>query len=148
MAATTRTRWRQREDGHDTDADDEDLICNMTGQTWENRPFPITIDSGACASVKPTTWCNHVPLTETPQSNSGDYYRAANGQKIYQEGKRIISMMAQEGALRDMRFTVCDVSKALGSVSQMCKTGHRVVFNPPWSSQGSYIEQVATGEKM
>ena len=57
-------------------------------------------------------------------------------------------MVTQEGALRDMRFNVCDVSKALGSVSQMCKIGHRVVFNPPWSSQGSYIEQVATGENM
>ena len=34
--------------------------------------------------------------------------------------------------MRDMRFTVCDVSKALGSVSQMCKVGHRVVFNPPF----------------
>ena len=50
--------------------------------------------------------------------------------------------------MRDMRFTVCDVSKALGSVSQMCKTGHRVVFNPPWSDQGSYIELIETGERI
>ena len=57
-------------------------------------------------------------------------------------------MMTQEGALRDMRFTVCDVSKALGSVSQMCKTGHKVVFNPPWDGEGSYIEHVDTGERM
>ena len=87
-------------------------------------------------------------LHETPQSRAGEYYRAANGQKIYQEGERLVSMMTQEGALRDMRFTVCDVAKALGSVSQMCRTGHRVVFNPPWSSSGSYIEQVATGERI
>ena len=50
--------------------------------------------------------------------------------------------------MRAMRFTVCDVSKALGSVSQMCKVGHRVVFNPPWSPHGSYIEQVSSGERM
>ena len=50
--------------------------------------------------------------------------------------------------MRDMRFTVCDVSKALGSVSQMCKTGHKVVFNPPWSGDGSYIEHVDIGERM
>ena len=56
--------------------------------------------------------------------------------------------MTQEGALRDIRFTMCDVTKALGSVSQMCRTGHRVVFNPPWSNSGSYIEHVATGEKL
>ena len=57
-------------------------------------------------------------------------------------------MMTQEGASRDMRFTVCDVSKALGSVSQMRKTGHRAVFNPPWIDQGSYIELIETGERI
>ena len=57
-------------------------------------------------------------------------------------------MMTQEGALRDMRFTVCDVAKALGSVSQMCRTGQRVVFNPPWDENGSYIEHATTGEKL
>ena len=46
-----------------------------------------------------------------------------------------------------MKFTVCEVSKALGSVSQMCKIGHRVVFNPPWNNQDSYIEQVSIGER-
>ena len=48
----------------------------------------------------------------------------------------------------DMKFTVCDVSKAPGSVSQMCRTGHRVVFNPPWSEHGSYIELVEIGERI
>ena len=38
--------------------------------------------------------------------------------------------------MRDMRFTVCDVAKAFGSVSQMCRTGHIVVFNPPWHEDG------------
>ena len=57
-------------------------------------------------------------------------------------------MMTQEGALRDMKFTVCDVSKALGSVSQMCRSGHKVVFNPPWDQEGSYIEHIDTGERM
>ena len=50
--------------------------------------------------------------------------------------------------MRDMKFTVCNVSKALGSVSQMCRTGHRAGFNPRWSEQGSYIELVGIGEKI
>ena len=50
--------------------------------------------------------------------------------------------------MRDMRFTVCDVSKAMGSVSQMCRTGHRVVFSLPWSEEGSYIEHADAGERM
>ena len=57
-------------------------------------------------------------------------------------------MMPTEGTIRDMRFTVCDVSKALGSVSQMCRAGHRVVFNPPWCQDGSYIEHLDTGDTM
>ena len=87
-------------------------------------------------------------MHDAPQSKAGDFYRAANGNKIYHEGERTVSMMTQEGSLRDMRFTVCDVAKALGSVSQMCRTGHRVVFNPPWDQNGSYIEHISTGEKM
>ena len=57
-------------------------------------------------------------------------------------------MMAREGAMRDMKFTICDVSKALGSVSQMCRAGHRVMFNPPWDPEGSCIQHIESGEKM
>ena len=96
----------------------------------------------------PTSWCSHVPLRETPQSKAGDFYRAANGNNIYHEGERAIPMMTQEGSPRDMRFTVCDVAEALGSVSKMCRTGHRVIFNPPWGPEGSYIERETIGERM
>ena len=57
-------------------------------------------------------------------------------------------MMTREGAQRGMKFTVCEVAKALASVSQMCRAGNRVVFNPPWSSEGSYIQHLDTGEKL
>ena len=141
---------RARAKVEDGESDDEspEMVCNMTGQSWESLPFPRIIDSGACAPVMPTSWCNHVPLNETLQSWVGDYYRAANGNKIYHEGERVISMMTQECAFRDMKFTSCEVSKALGFVSQMCKTGHIVAFNPPLSNQGFYIEQVSTGERL
>ena len=57
-------------------------------------------------------------------------------------------MITKEGTKRDMNFTVCGVSKALGSVSQMCRAGHRVVFNPPGDPNGSYVEHIETGECM
>ena len=123
-------------------------MCTMTGQRWESIPFPIIIDSGACASVMPSGWCRHVPIQKTKQSEAHEYFRAANGSKIYNEGQKSVSMMTREGTWRDMRFTVCDVSKALGSVSQMCRAGHTVVFNPPWHEEGSYIEYLDTGERM
>ena len=58
------------------------------------------------------------------------YYRAANGQKIFNDGRKTVSFMTKEGVMRDMNFTSCEVSKALGSVSQICQAGHTVVFNP------------------
>ena len=60
----------------------------------------------------------------------------------------MVIMMTKEGNKRDMKFTICDVSKAFGSVFQMFKIGHRVVFNPPWDHNGSYIEHVDSGENM
>ena len=123
-------------------------MCNMIGQHWEQLPFPIIVDSGACASVMPKDWCGHVPLVKTPQSEAGEFFRSASGQKIYNHGQRTVSMMTREGNRRDMRFIVCDVSKALGSVSQMCRAGHRVVFNPAWTGEGSYIQHLESGEKL
>ena len=106
------------------------------------------IDSGACASVLPTDWCQHVDLVKTPQSEAGEFFRVANGKKIFNEGQKFVSMMTKEGAMRDMNFIVCAVTKALGSVSQMCQAGNTVVFNPPWHPEGSYIEHEATGERL
>ena len=124
---------RRRVDFDDEDSDDEEeqMVCSMTGQSLESLPFPVVIDSGACASVMPIGWCKHVPPQRTSQSESGEYFRAASGTKIFNEGQRCVSMMTREGAWRDVNFTVCDVAKALGSVSQMCRAGHTVVFNPP-----------------
>ena len=131
-----------------TDDENEQLVCSMSGQTWESLPFPIIIDSGACASVMPNDWCSHVNLLRTPQAEASEYFRAANGKNIFNEGKQFVSMMTKEGAMRDMSFTVCAVTKALGSVSQMCKAGNKVVFNPPWHPDGSYIEHEETGERL
>ena len=43
-----------------------------------------------------------------------------------------------------MTAQVCDVNKALLSVSKMVKAGNRVIFDP----EGSYIEDRTTGECM
>ena len=143
-------RRKPMEDSDDEGSDDEQeqFMCSMTGRQWEQLPFPIVIDSGACASVLPTDWCNHVNLLKTPQSEAKEFFRAANGKKIYNEGQKLITMMTKEGAVRDMNFIVCSVTKALGSVSQMCRAGNRVVFNPPWDPEGSYIENEHTGERL
>ena len=137
------------EDSEDeSERESEQMICNMTGNKWEDVSFPVIIGSGACASVMPTSWCPHIDTTGTPASRAKEFFRAANGHKIYNEGEKMVTMMTREGAQRDMRFKVCDVSKTLGSVSQMCQTGHRVAFNPPWEPEGSYIEYIDIGERI
>ena len=86
-------------------------------------------------------------IKETPRFQAGEYVKAANGERIYNEGQRMITMMTQDGTKRDMRFIVCGVSKALGSVPQMCRSGHRVVFNPQWDAV-LYIGRIETGDCM
>ena len=44
-------------DGEESDEEFAQLVCSMIGRQWESLPFPIVIDSGACASVLPTDWC-------------------------------------------------------------------------------------------
>ena len=73
-----RNRRREEEESSD-DEEDSRLVCNMIGEQWESMPFPVIVDSGACASVMPSRWCEHVPIIETPQSQAGEYFRAANG---------------------------------------------------------------------
>ena len=116
----------QYDDEESDDGEDGRLVCNMTGQGWEVLPFPVVVASGAIASVMPQDWCPHVPTTPTKESEQGEYFRAANGSKIYNQGQKMITMMTQEGAQRDMRFTVCDVSKALASSSYICVTLQRL----------------------
>ena len=144
-----RRRRRQVENSEDDYTDEEEeerLVCSMSGRQWEALPYPIVIDSGACASVLPSDWCNHVNLIKTLQSEAQEFFRATNSKKKYNEGKKLVSVMTKESAMRDMNFTICSVTKALGSVSQMCRAGNRIVFNPPWNQEGSYIEHEETGE--
>ena len=106
------------------------------------------IDSGASESVMPIEWCQHVILRETQASRQGRNYTVANGDPIYNKGEKLVTMMTREGCNRNMGFQVCDVARPLGVVSQFCRTGHSVVFNPPEHSEGSFILHHLTGDKM
>ena len=81
-------------------------------------------------------------------SRRGEHYIAANDGKIYNDGEKTATMMSREGHMRNMKFTSCDVERALGSVSSICKQGHTVVFNAPDHPDGSYIYNIHSGERM
>ena len=60
----------------------------------------------------------------------------------------MVTMMSREGHVRNMNFTSCDVERALGSVSSICRQGHTVVFNAPDHPDGSCILNLHNGERM
>ena len=72
------------------------MVCNMTGQNRERWSFPIIVDAGASASVMPTDWCNHTPIEQTPGSEAGELFRAANDLKIPNEGERYVPMVIRD----------------------------------------------------
>ena len=66
-------------DDEEIDDENDQLVCSMTGQKWESLPFPIVIDSGACASVMPSDWCSHVNILKNTTGRSW---------RIFQSGQR------------------------------------------------------------
>ena len=138
----------QDDEDEDHIAEDGRLICTMHRKTWEPLLYLIIIDSGASSSTLPRDWCGHVKTWQTAESRGGQTFTVANGDEIPNLGRKSVTLMTKEGSVRDMRFEVCDVTRALGSVSQICKAGHTVVFNPPGSKQGSYIQHIETGDRM
>eukprot|EP00973_Karenia_brevis_P002875 390207-Karenia_brevis.AAC.1 len=78
---------------------------------------------------------------------SGMCYLGADGSEIPNCGERTICAVTEGGSAAKMRFQVCPVTKALGSVSRMTQAGNRVVFDSLDSIEGSYIENKITGER-
>ena len=121
------------------------LVCTMSGQSWEPLLFPVIIDSGLSSSTLPRDWCKHVKMWQTNESRGGQTFTAANGDEIPNLGRKAVTLMTKEGSVRDMKFEVCNVTRALGSLSQICKAGHEIVFNPPGDPQGNFIQHLETG---
>ena len=72
-----RKQRRESVDSEDSEDEEDQLVCNMTGENWEELPFFVIIDSGACASVMPVNWCPHVDVMSTLQPRAREFFRAA-----------------------------------------------------------------------
>ena len=125
----------------------ESPLCpiGQGGVTPKWEPLTITVDSGAAESVIPEDQCAQYPTTDTQASLSGMCYLGADGSEIPNVGERIICAVTDDGMAAQMRFQVCPVTKALGSVSRMTQAGNKVVFDSVDAPEGSYIESKATG---
>ena len=77
-------------------------------------------------------------------SRKGFQYEVADGTLIPNLGEKKFVAVAEQGEMRKMTAQVCDVNKALLSVSKVVKAGNRVVFE----EEGSYVEDRSTGERL
>ena len=112
---------------------------NKDGE-WQR--LSVAVDSGAAETVIPYNLIGGHAIMETDASRSGLNYASATGQPIPNLGEQKLPLCTQEGTLRAMTFQAAPVSRPLGSVKRMCKSGHRCVFD----EEGSFIENKFTGE--
>eukprot|EP00973_Karenia_brevis_P050747 7049421-Karenia_brevis.AAC.1 len=105
------------------------LNVPIANPKWEI--LSVTVDSGAADSVIPEEKCSQYEAVDTAKSLAGAGYTGADGSPIPNLGERTIDVVTEAGNNTKMRFQVCPVTKALGSVSKMVRSGHRVVFDDP-----------------
>ena len=115
-------------------------LGSIEGTRWQK--VSMAVDSGAAETVIPYKLVRSHPIHETDASKSGLNYASATGDPIPNLGEQRLPLITQEGTLRAMTFQAAPVSRPLGSVMRMCKSGHRVVFD----DEGSYIQNKVTGE--
>ena len=108
---------------------------------WEE--ITMYVDSGATETVIGDNTRSPIELKEGAASRRGVQYEVANSVRIPNLGEKTFRAHTEEGAMRNITAQVCDVNKALLSVSRMVRAGHRVVFD-----EESYIEDRRTGEKL
>ena len=103
------------------------------------------VDSGATETVIAQQMLSMMEIKDSPQSRRGVDYEVANGIKIPNLGQKQFTGYDEAGVEREVTAQVCDVNKALLSVSKMCRAGNKVVFGAP---EGNYIEDLTTGERI
>ena len=74
----------------------------------------------------------------------GVSYETADGTAIPNKGEKVFAAVGEDGLQTEITAQVCDVSKALLSVSKVVAKGNVVAFSP----KKSYIENQGTGARI
>ena len=109
---------------------------------WEQ--IELAVDSGASETVVNEDMLKSVMTQDSAASKRGVEYEVANGVRIPNLGEKRFVGTSDEGISRRLTAQVCDVNKALLSVSKVTRSGSRVIFD----ADGSYIEDKNSGERM
>ena len=104
---------------------DKDDWINCRGD-WE--VIPGVVDSGVVVHVSPKHVAAHVPTKEAEASRKKVFYTSAGGQKIYNQGEKMIEGFMGDGVAMSLPTQVADVSKPLFSVWEMKKVGSATIF--------------------
>ena len=117
----------------------------MVESVQKARTIKVGVDSCAAVSVMQSGTFTDYPLEDT---KTGTSYKAANGQKIVDEGRRsLVGTINGSSAVKGARFRVAKTSRCLMSVSEMVDQGKRVVFDADENGRDiSYVMDKTTGE--
>ena len=121
-------------------------IQNNNG--WEL--ITMYVDSGATETVIAEQMLSMMDIKESPQSKRGVEYEVANGKTIPNLGQKQFVAHADDGTKRQILAQVCEVNKALLSVSKVVSHGNKVVFGEldAYGNKISYIEDNETKERL
>jgi hypothetical protein len=153
MVTTRRTKRRRRKQEKMKAEKTEKLNLLMTvtpehiksieaAPEWEE--IEMAMDSGATESVVSEEMLTNVETEEGVAMQKGVEYEVADGTRIPNLGEKKVKAVTDAGVERHMTVQVCDVNKALLSVSRVVQAGNRVVF----ARSGSYVEDEETYERM
>ena len=109
---------------------------------WEE--IEMAVDSGATETVVGEDMIKGVETKPGDATRRGVQYEVASGDLIPNLGEKNFLAYGEEGQARAIKAQVCEVNKALMSVSRMVQAGNKVVF----SRSGSYVEDEATRERI
>ena len=70
-------------------------LNNLNQTDWAPLPKPLVIDSGAGETVMPSDWCLSHKIEDGP-GKGRDYYIAANGKEIWNEGQKSLLLSSLE----------------------------------------------------
>ena len=120
----------------DDDNYEGDYVLNI--KDWQDVDIEVTLDSGACRHVMPADSAPGYPIRDSPGSRRGQNFVVGNGQKVPNEGQMCLNLEAHVGDSKDQlvqsTFQVADLTRPLMSVSQVCESGHKCVFEKDQAS--------------
>ena len=100
------------------------------------------IDSCAGNTVIPVDMFPELPVKQTEQSKAGKEFTCANGDKIRNEGEKVIPFFTAEGEKKSVRAQRTKVTRMLIAVNKLNKAGYQVSLD----AENPLIRNTATGK--